>query len=124
MQVRGVDFVLLSVSDMEKSRAFYRDTLGLKPAAEWPPYWYEFEAGDATIALGTPPPNAPQPPYNGGMSLALAVADVKATVDELRAKGVPILQDTEDTPVCHMALISDPDGNLLWLHQRKDGTAG
>jgi predicted enzyme related to lactoylglutathione lyase len=124
MQVRGVDFILLSVSDVEKSRAFYRNTLGLTPAAEWPPHWYEFEAGATTIAIGTPPPSAPQPPYSGGTSFALAVPDVKAAVEELRAKGIPIHREHEETSVCHMALISDPDGNLIWLHQRKDGTAG
>jgi hypothetical protein len=29
-----------------------------------------------------------------------------------------------ETPVCFMGLIADPDGNLIFLHQRKDGTAG
>ena len=124
MQVRGVDFVLISVSDTEKSRAFYSETLGLKPASEWPPYWYEFDAGATTIAIAAPPQNAPQPPYNGGTSVALAVADVPATLEELRGKGVKILQEAEESSVCTMALIADPDGNLLWLHQRKDGTAG
>jgi predicted enzyme related to lactoylglutathione lyase len=124
MQVRAVDFVLLSVSDTEKSVAFYRDTLGLTPASQWPPFWYEFDAGGVTIAIGKPPPEAPQPPYNGGVSVALAVPDAAAAVAELRAKGVPILQDAGESSVCYMALIADPDGNLIWLHQRKDGTAG
>lgn len=124
MQVRGVDFVLLSVTDVERSAAFYRDTLGLKATAEWPPSWYEFEAGKTTIAIGVPPDEAPQPPFNGGTTVALAVADAKSAMEELRAKGVPVLQDVQETPVCFMGLIADPDGNLLWLHQRKDGSAG
>ena len=124
MQVRGVDFILVSVSDVARSRAFYADTLGLKPGSEWPPSWYEFEAGTATIAIGKPPPDAPQPPFNGGVTFALAVADAKATMEELRAKGVPVVQDIMETPVCFMGLITDPDGNMIWLHQRKDGTAG
>jgi predicted enzyme related to lactoylglutathione lyase len=124
MQIRAVDFVLLSVSDVERSRTFYRDTLGLKPADEWPPHWYEFDAGNVTLAIAAPPPNAPQPPYRGGTTVALAVSDIRASVGELRAKGVPILQDIEDSPVCQMALVADPDGNGIWLHQRKDGTAG
>ena len=48
MQVRGVDFILLGVSDVERARAFYQDTLGLTPGAEWPPSWYEFDAGSTT----------------------------------------------------------------------------
>lgn len=124
MQVRGVDFVLLSVSDAEKAAAFYRDSLGLKPAAEWPPHWYEFEAGETTIAIGKPPPDAPQPPFRGGMSVALAVPDAKAALEELRLRGVTILQEIEESSVCYMGLIADPDGNQIWLHQRKDGSAG
>ena len=124
MDVRAVDFILLSVSDMERSKAFYTETLGLKAAAEWPPYWYEFEAGTTTLAIARPPKEAPQPPYNGGTSVALAVPDVAAALEELRAKGVTIIQEKEESPVCHMALIADPDGNLLWLHRRNDGTVG
>lgn len=124
MSVRGVDFVLLSVSDVERSRSFYGDTLGLTLGSEWPPSWYEFDAGGVTIAIGQPPPEAPQPPYQGGVSLALAVPDAKAMQEALRAKGVPILQEVQETSVCFMGLIADPDGNLLWLHQRKDGSAG
>jgi len=29
-----------------------------------------------------------------------------------------------EIPVCFMAIMHDPDGNTLILHQRKDGTAG
>jgi predicted enzyme related to lactoylglutathione lyase len=124
MQVRAVDFVLISASDVERAVTFYRDTLGLKEAHVWPPFWYEFDAGQTTIAIAKPPEDAPQPPYKGGTTVALGVADAKAAVEELRAKGVTVLQDAQETPVCHMALIADPDGNMLWLHQRKDGTAG
>jgi predicted enzyme related to lactoylglutathione lyase len=124
MQVRAVDFVLLSVSDAQKGVEFYRDTLGLKPASEWPPFWYEFEAGGTTTAIAKPPEEAPQPPYNSGMSVALAVPDAKAALEELRGKGVRVLQDVQESPVCYMGLIADPDGNLIWLHQRKDGSAG
>ena len=124
MQIRGLDFVLVSVSDAERSVAFYSETLGLRQTSAFPPSWYEFDAGGSTIALGKPPPEAPQPPYNNGVSVALAVPDVHVAVEELRARGVPILQETQETSVCFMALIADPDGTLLWLHQRKDGTAG
>jgi predicted enzyme related to lactoylglutathione lyase len=124
MQIRGLDFVLVSVTDIERSATFYRETLGLRQTAGFPPSWYEFDAGGSTIALGTPPPEAPQPPYNNGISIALAVPDARVAVEELRAKGVAILQEVQESSVCHMALIADPDGTLLWLHQRKDGTAG
>ena len=44
--------------------------------------------------------------------------------EELRGKNVPVLMGPIVTPVCHMALITDPAGNSVYLHDRKDGTAG
>ncbi|MCX5989410.1 MAG: VOC family protein [Chloroflexi bacterium] len=56
--------------------------------------------------------------------IGIAVDDVQAAVDELRASGHAVAMDTIETPVCFMATMHDPDGNTLILHQRKDGTAG
>ena len=56
--------------------------------------------------------------------MAVSVADAKAAMEELRAKGVQVLQDVQESGTCFMGLISDPDGNGIWIHQRKDGTAG
>jgi predicted enzyme related to lactoylglutathione lyase len=47
-----------------------------------------------------------------------AVADAKAKVNELRAKGV-VIDDPMETPVCYMAFTPDPDGNTVIIHQRK-----
>jgi len=125
VQVRGVDFILLSVSDTEKAVTFYRDTLGLKPAAEWPPHWYEFDAGATTVAIAKPPSEEPQPPYTqNGVTFALAVSDAKAAMEELRGKGVKVLKEVHESETCAMGLIADPDGNMIWLHQRMDGTFG
>lgn len=27
-----------------------------------------------------------------------------------------------ESPVCHFACVTDPDGNTIWLHNRKDRT--
>lgn len=129
MHVRDVDFTLISVSNLDRSIEFYRDVLGLPLSTKWaetekPPPWIEFTAGRATLAIGVPPPEAPQPPYNSGVSIALAVPHVGEAIHELQNKGVHVVQDAFETPVCYMGLIADPDDNLIWLHQRKDGTAG
>jgi hypothetical protein len=34
-----------------------------------------------------------------------------------------VLAEPEESSVCHLAAISDPDGNRLYLHQRQDGTS-
>jgi predicted enzyme related to lactoylglutathione lyase len=77
----------------------------------------EFEAGGTAISLTAMPPlpNA---------VVALAVEDVGAAVEELRGKGAKIAMEALETPDCFMAVVEDPDGNLIHLHRRKDGTFG
>ena len=55
----------------------------------------------------------------------VAVPDVEEALSELKGKGVKSLWDEPiDTPVCHFAIVFDPDGNQVGLHWRKDGTFG
>lgn len=125
MQIKAVDFVMYGVADMEKALTFYRDILGLQIEADYEGQWIEFGVGGATLALIGPPHGTPsRPGLQGGGVVALAVADVQASLAELQAKGVPVVSGPHDTPVCHMVMIADPDGNRIWLHQRKDGTCG
>lgn len=118
MKVRAIDFVVTHVTDRERSKAFYRDVLGIHdPIFQETGDWLEFDTKPvafALIQLGRPPKT----------SIALAVEDVRAAVDELRAKGVTISMEPIETPDCIMAEILDPDGNSVILHQRHDGTAG
>src|SRR5690348_5914383 len=120
MKIKSVDFVLYNVSDLKKSIDFYQNTLGLPMIGTPGDSWAEFDGGNITIDIGTfsYDPNA----KGGNASVALAVDDVKAAVDELREKGVTILYELYETPVCWGAAIADPDGNRIDLHKRKDGT--
>jgi predicted enzyme related to lactoylglutathione lyase len=124
MKVKAVDFVSFSVTDMDKSEAFYRDVLGLDvevPRGERGTRasgYMELDAGGVAIGLVA----MPQPHPNA--VVAFAVDSVTDAVEELRGKGVPIAMETIETPVCWMAVVEDPDGNKILLHQRKDGTFG
>lgn len=115
MQINRPDFITIPTQDTERSRAFYRDVLQLRPddKAE-----YEFWAGDTCFAIWDPSsagmPFAP----NGGGHIAWQVDDVAAARAELEAKGVSFDGDIFDTGVCHMAMFKDPDGNAMMLHHR------
>lgn len=125
MKIRGTDFVMLEVADMDRSIAFYRDTLGMEIVERYENIWVEFQAAPTTLALYRPEDaDARTERKSGGAVIALSVENVKEAVEELRGKGVPIVRETMDTPVCWMAGITDPDGNGIALHQRKDGTFG
>ena len=111
MKPRAVDFVNYIVTDMARSEPFYREVLGMEVGVPWGrpgssrvPF-AEFEVGGTTISLT----QLPQLPM--GATVALAVEDVKASVEELRAKDVDIVMEPLETGVCFMAVIADPDGN-------------
>ncbi|MDA8344676.1 MAG: VOC family protein [Thermaerobacter sp.] len=123
MRVRGVDFVGIAVPDMAIAQAFYRDALGLQPLSEGE-HWSEYEAGNVTVSLYLMAQAAASEPSMRNAVLALAVEDVPAALQELRAKGSKVLQETEEYPPCFMATVTDPFGNSIMLHQRKDGSAG
>lgn len=129
MKAKAVDFVCYVVTDMEKSLVFYRDMLGLQLDAIHQGTWAEFSLGPVVLALCETSRWEKLCGGGGveggtGGGLALAVEDVSASVAELKSKGVAILNGPIEGLVCHIALITDPDGNRLWLHQRKDGTCG
>ena len=126
MKILGTDFVVYTVADINRSVAFYRDTLGLEleDFLEDVP-WAEFKAPPTTLALFDPknfdPGAVPKP---GGAAISLAVEDVKAAAEELKDKGVEVIIAPFETPVCWNAYFLDPDGNTVGLHQRKDGSFG
>lgn len=125
MDAKAVDFIGCAVSDLETAVEFYCDTLGL--SLEY--YnedigWAELGAPPTTIAIGESNENIPLPPGSGGVTMALAVDDVQAAIDELRDAGHDVEMDFVDTGVCDMAMVADPDGNPIMLHRRHDGTHG
>jgi catechol 2,3-dioxygenase-like lactoylglutathione lyase family enzyme len=113
--ISSLDFVGIPSTDPERSRAFYVDTLGLRPDDN---ARFECWAGETCFAIWEPArqgmPFAPQKNAHP----ALHVDDVAATRAELEANGVEFAGETFDTGVCHMALFTDPDGNDLMLHHR------
>jgi catechol 2,3-dioxygenase-like lactoylglutathione lyase family enzyme len=113
--ITKLDFVAVPSQDAERSRAFYVETLGLRPDEHSN---FEFWVGVTCCGIWEPAKlGMPFAPSKNG-HLALHVDDVAAARAELEAKGVEFLADTFDTGVCHMAFFNDPDGNDLMLHSR------
>ncbi len=120
MQIKGVDFIWIVADDVDRTARFYRDVLGLPETGIQDDDWREFQAGSVTLAV-TPAHVGLQPPK---VLVALAVDDVDEALEEARARGIEVLHETRDTPACLNAMIADPEGNPVWLHQRHDGTFG
>lgn len=113
--IRGLDFVGIPSRDAERSRAFYVETLGLRPDDN---ARFEFWVGDTCFGIWEP--ERVGIPFGGQKNAqpALHVDDVAAARAELEGRGVVFAGETIDTGVCHMALFADPDGNDLMLHHR------
>ena len=126
MKPRGVDFFCYTVSDISKSADFYENTLGLTLYAWIDPGWVEFSVGDTptVLALRATREGLDANGESRGGAIALAVEDVHRAVAELRAQGVYVVLEPGEQATCYAAGIADPDGNLILLHSRKDGTAG
>lgn len=120
MGVRGVDFVVVNVADIGAAVRFYREVAGVgAPLIEDSANWVELDLPPVALALRRDPAD---PGINA--AVALGVDDVDATVEALRAGGTPVLIEASDSEGCRTALVTDPDGNLLLIHRRHDGTWG
>jgi catechol 2,3-dioxygenase-like lactoylglutathione lyase family enzyme len=113
VQVEQVDFITVATRDVNRSIAFYRDVLGL-PVSEYNAQ--EVEAANVTLSFWNPEKDGEDFVPNVG-GFALRVADVAAAVEEVRAAGGEVL-GIDDTGVCHMGFVKDPDGNTVILHRR------
>jgi catechol 2,3-dioxygenase-like lactoylglutathione lyase family enzyme len=113
MNVEQVDFVSVPTRDSARAVAWYRDVLGL-PVSEFTDA--EIETPNVTLSFWLPEEQGePFVPNENG--IALRVPDVRAAVDEVRAAGGDVI-GIEDSGVCHMGFVKDPDGNVLILHRR------
>jgi predicted enzyme related to lactoylglutathione lyase len=115
--IREVAFVAIAVSDKERARKFYQETLELTPAmTAMEGAWVEYELGAVTIGVGSHPMWQPS---RDGTSIAFEVADFDGAYEKLKQRGVTFDIDKTETPVCWMAQFRDPDGNKLLIHKRK-----
>ncbi|HET8751501.1 MAG TPA: VOC family protein [Gaiellaceae bacterium] len=118
MEVEHVDFISVPVSDMERSTAWYRDTLGLPQTSEGGGF-PEFKLGNNVfLYLVDPKQIGGEYRHPHSAPIALRVADVAETRKELEGRGIEFIDETFDTGVCHMAPFADPDGNRFMLHRR------
>jgi catechol 2,3-dioxygenase-like lactoylglutathione lyase family enzyme len=119
-------FPILLSKDLEATRSFYRDLLGLEIAREDAGDRIVFRAGGGTqiavtrSTIGT---------RDTQTQMAWRVADIKAAVAELRARGVRIEEYEAPDPVTTdgiadmghswAAWFIDPSGNVLAVVQPK-----
>lgn len=111
----GLDFMSLQVSDMDRSRAFYCDVLGLPAAPSSPPGVQVIGTQPVSMALRTDvTPKAGSAGH--GVTLWIAVEDVDALYEKVTAGGAKPEGSPAEGPFGRMFTVADPDGYRLTLH--------
>jgi predicted enzyme related to lactoylglutathione lyase len=120
MKVTEIAFTGYPVTNITRARQFYEEVLGLKATMVFEDgkmAWIEYDIGPSTLAISNFAPDWKPSPSGG--SAALEVEDFEAATRQLKASGVVFRLEPMETPVCHMAVVADPDGNSITIHKRK-----
>src|SRR5437763_13639312 len=109
--IREVAFDAIAVSDAERARKFYQETLELKPArTQMEGAWVEYDFGPTTIGGGC---HAAWQPSRDGTTVAFEVDDIDATIEKLKSRGVTFDIPKPETPGSWRARFSDSAGTHL-----------
>src|SRR5262245_43850641 len=126
LEVTSIDHVSVIITDLERSRRFYRDVLGLKEIAKPRTFDFRvlwFDLGNQQLhLLLKPDPDKVSPRH-----FALRVKDVQAARAYFRERGVPT-EETTPIPACDRFFIADPDSNRIeviqWLEPYDPARSG
>lgn len=115
LQITQIDHVSVIITDVERSRRFYGDLLGLREIAK--PRTFDFvvlwfDLGNQQLHLLHKHEADSRSPRH----FALRVADVPAAREHFRRHGIPI-QETTPIPGADRFFIFDPDGNRIEIIQ-------
>lgn len=128
MKVITIDHVAYNVTDVEVSRDFYTNKLGLeemdRPDFDFGGVWYRTGPNGEQFHLISnkdmlkeelPPAKKPRTEHH----MALRVADIKACREELVSRGVEIVLDNKRPDGATQVFVQDPDGYLIEFNDYK-----
>ena len=133
--ITNISLTTVWVNDIDESKAFYIDKLGFEARDDvrlgddfrWCTVGHPSQP-ELDVHLSTPGPPL-SPDYveavkralsaGGTFAVGLRVEDCRATVAQLEANGVEILNHPEDRPYGVEALIRDNTGNWLVLVEKR-----
>lgn len=114
--IQGITQIAYSVKDLQRSIAFYRDTLGLRFLFEAPPQLAFFDCGGVRMMLSAQPDEK----VESHPIVYFKVLDIHASTAELRKLGAVV--DSDPHVVAKLgevelwlAVTKDPDGHFVGL---------
>ena len=121
IHLQKLNYVIVFVSDMERSTTFYRDLLGLTLKFS-SPGWTEFVTGTTTIALhparNTSVASFQEQAPAGQAQLGFEVDDLDAVYHSLQLQGARFsVTPQQEAEAGKLAVLHDPDGLGITLRQ-------
>jgi catechol 2,3-dioxygenase-like lactoylglutathione lyase family enzyme len=126
LQITHIDHVSVIITDVERSRRFYRDVLGLKEMAKprtfsFVALWFDLGVQQLHLLLKD------KADTRSPRHFALSVADVPAARSYFRERSVPV-EETTPIPGADRFFVHDPDGNRIeiikWLEPYNPAASG
>ncbi|GIW06511.1 MAG: hypothetical protein KatS3mg060_1316 [Dehalococcoidia bacterium] len=121
--IQELGWVVLRVTDLARSTAFYRDVVGF-PLVHERPGGAMFSLGE-TVLMDIQPGGEPQPPFadrkDANNCVIMRVHGLDELADEMAAKGVQFVNPPFDGSG-RLAYFTDPDGILWGLQERLPGS--
>jgi glyoxylase I family protein len=122
--VEGLWGVRYQVKDVQRSIAFYTDTLGFRLDRKNLPAFGQVSVRDLKLILSGPGasgsramPDGRQQGPGGWNRVVLLVKDLPARISELKEQGVRFRNDVEAGPGGRQIQVEDPDGNPIELFE-------
>lgn len=117
----AMKYIILYVTDFEKTMHFYKDVLGLKVKMQQDTY-VEFDTGVTTLSVNTRQSvkaeiglDIPEDiTSTQTFEIGFVVEDVVVTIEALRKQGVTIIKEPVEKPWGQtVAYVADPDGHYI-----------
>lgn len=114
--IEGMNHITLAVTDINKSFAFYRDILGLRPLAKWDKGAY-FLVGNKDwelwFCLNVDSDRKPSPCYTH-YAFSVSEDQFQAMASQITGSGARVFKD--NTSPGESLYFLDPDGHKLEIH--------
>jgi catechol 2,3-dioxygenase-like lactoylglutathione lyase family enzyme len=120
---------ILVVSDLQRSRVWYRDVLGASLTGEYGGTSAVFNFDGAWLLIVTPGGETPDKPGTEFVpppdpskishSMTIRVSDCRASYKMLRSRGAEFMTEPRESDWEIRCFFRDPDGHLFEISQRK-----
>ncbi|MGR4868923.1 VOC family protein [Variovorax sp. LARHSF232] len=126
MQVTGLDHIVLCVVDVDRTLAFYRNTLGMQPREERPGKWsLHFAGHKISLQEARSAPEIARATVPGSGNFCLVTDEpIGEVASALRQRGIDVFVGPVERVGAMGKLLSvyfrDPDGNLVEVSNRSE----